>query len=130
MSLQETISFFKALEVTYEEYMSIRKQSYILQWKVRGALKSIKSPLPITYVQYSSKCRRLARKLKGKKRGYECDHKVCLKLLWALGFSIEDANREENLELIRKKDNKRKSFKSNWKTFEEIYLPILQKEQE
>jgi hypothetical protein len=130
MTLQETIDFFKALEVTYEEFMSIRKQSYILQWKVRGALKSIISPLPTPYSKYSSKCRREARKLKGKKRGYEVDHKVCLKLLWALGFSVEDANREENLELIKKKDNKRKSFKSNWKVFEEIYLPILTKEQE
>jgi len=130
MNLQETIDFFKQLEVKYEHYMTLRCECYKLQWEVRKSLKGISSPTGIAYNKYSSTARRQARKLLGKKRGYDAEHRVSLKLLWALGFSIEDANRTENICHLKKAQNRRKNFKTEWDVFNRIYLPILVKEQE
>lgn len=121
MDKDTLIASYKELEVTYEQFMEARRTSYILQYKVRNALKSIQSPLDISYNKYSSKARREARKLLGKKRGYAIDHKVALKLLWALGISIEEANNKDNLCFLKKKDNTRKSFKVDWEVYERLY---------
>jgi len=118
---EQLIETYKQLEEIYETWIATRKQAYILQWQVRSTLKSIKSPLSVPYVKYSRDARHKARKLLGKKRGYEVEHKVALKLLWAMGVSIEEANDLRNLCHLKKKENRRKSFRVDWEVFEQLY---------
>ena len=125
MSPEQLIDVYKQLEELYETWIATRRQAYILQFQVRSTLKSIKSPLSTPYVKYSRDARRMARKTLGKKRGYDVEHKVALKLLWALGVSVEEANNPLNLCHLKKKDNKRKSFKVDWSVFEQLYKDKL-----
>lgn len=124
-STEQLIDDFKQLEELYETWIATRRQAYILQYQVRNALKSIKSPLAIPYAKYSRDARRMARKALGKKRGYDVEHRVSLKLLWSIGVSIEDANVADNICHLKKKENKRKSFKVDWEVFEKLYKDML-----
>lgn len=105
----------------YEEWMSNLSAAYQSQHKYRKLLNMIKSPLDIDYKKYSSTCRRKARTLLGTKSGYEVDHIVPLKFLWAIGVPIEEANKLENLQHIRKSKNKRKSFKVNLQIAKKLF---------
>jgi hypothetical protein len=125
LNIEQLIANYKQLEDDYEKWIELRRESYIYQFRVRKALAAMKSPLSIPYKKYSSTARRAARKMLGKKRGYEVEHLVSLKLLWALGVSIEDANHKDNLCHLRKKENRRKSFKVDWDVFEKLYKDMI-----
>jgi hypothetical protein len=124
MNLQETISHFKELEKLQDEANESMRQAYVLRYRYRNALKALKSNNCLSYPQFSSKARRLARREMGRGRG-QIDHQVSCKLLWLLGFTPEQASDKRNLKRISRDLNRKKGIKCNWELFNELYLPLL-----
>jgi uncharacterized protein (DUF2147 family) len=109
-----------SLEVDYEELERIHLacqeaavKFYQLKWAERSLLKQIKQKYRPNecYKKWSHRARALARKNFGKKgKRMQIDHRSPLLLEFLMGKTPEEASRKENLQLLTKEANRKKSF--------------------
>ena len=123
------IKNYKEAEKHYENWRKAIKLARQYENAYKQIISRLKSPLKLSYKQYSQKARQEARKQYGTQKGKQLDHKwLPVKLAWLLGVPIEELNDEENIEFITAKQNRLKSFKViDWQLITKKYAKYIAK---
>lgn len=111
-----------SLEVSYHELEEVHRAAteaaikyYQLKWAERNLLKGIKNKFRPNdnYRKWSHRARAIARKNMGRQKGKHrgcVDHIKPLLYCFLAGMTPEEASRKENLQIISKDANRKKSY--------------------
>lgn len=121
---EEIVKEYKELCELHTDVCELAKKYYAALYLERKLLSKIKSKWHPgqSYKEFSSRCRRLARKKMGREKGKHrgaIDHRLPILLGFLLGLTIDEINSDSNLKIISKDANRRKSYLFDFDAIEE-----------